>query len=128
MPAEPGSTWRDRAGLLILDPEDPRGDPIETPTDRRWLHRIEGFLSVSATNETQRQVAADLRAYLYETCAHHWLHYSGSDDEIPEHWQCLCGAARLSGPIRRRRSRREVPEMAGEMALDSPRVHRPAAA
>jgi hypothetical protein len=85
---EPGRTWRERAGRGVLDPEDPRGDPLATPTDRRWLWRIQGTLSVSAVNGTQRQLAADLYAYLAETCEHHYLHSEGDGDFEP-HRQCL---------------------------------------
>lgn len=85
---EPGGTWRDRAGLIVLDPNDPNGKPIETPIDRRWLHRIEQQLSVSATTPELRQLAADLYAYLGETCEHHWLHSEG-DDMFGALDQCL---------------------------------------
>jgi hypothetical protein len=76
---EPGSTWRDRAGLVVLDPNDPRGNPLPTPTDRRWLHRIQSQLTSAPTLEL-RQLAADLHAYLDETCVHHWLHSEGDED------------------------------------------------
>ena len=85
---ESGETWRERAGRIVLDPNDEDGNPVATPADRRWLWRIEGLLGVSATNDTQRQLAADLYAYLAETCEHHWRHYDG-DDTFPPHDQCL---------------------------------------
>lgn len=88
VPEQPGSTWRERAGLVILDPNDPNGLPIGTPADRRWLWKIESTLSVCATTPEQRQLAADLHAYLNETCEHHWLHYEG-DDMFAPHEQCL---------------------------------------
>jgi len=94
---EPGQTWRERAGRVILDPNDARGNPVATPTDRRWLWRIEGDLAVSAATDAQRQLAADLRAYLIETCEHHLLPYDG-DEDIPPHTQCLwCGETEFTG-------------------------------
>lgn len=94
---EPGESWRERAGRIILDPVDAHGVPVATPIDRRWLWRIEGELAVKATNDAQRQLAADLRAYLSETCEHHMWHYAG-DEEIPEHDQCLwCHEASFTG-------------------------------
>jgi hypothetical protein len=84
----PGESWRERAGLIVLDPNDPHGNPIPTPADRRWLWRIEGFLGVQATNDAQRQLAADLRAYLSETCGHHMTHHEG-DETFAGHSQCL---------------------------------------
>lgn len=94
---EPGETWRERAGRIVLDPLDAHGAPVATPVDRRWLWRIEGLLAVSATNETQRQLAADLYAYLAETCEHHLRHYDG-DEAIPEHDQCLwCNEVTFAG-------------------------------
>lgn len=83
-----GETWRQRAGSGVLDPNDPRGNPLATPTDRRWLWQIENQLAVSATNDTLRQLAADLRWYLAETCEHHYLHYEG-DEEFATYDQCL---------------------------------------
>jgi hypothetical protein len=85
---EPGETWRERAGRSVLDPEDPHGNTLATPADRRWLWRLAASLAVSATNDTQRQLAADLYAYLLETCEHHWLHYEG-DEAFATHDQCL---------------------------------------
>jgi hypothetical protein len=96
-------TWRGRAGRIILDPEDPQGNPLRTPVDRRWLWRIEDFLTISAVNDRQRQLASDLTQYLNETCEHHWLPYAQSrredpdtgavDNVVPAHRQCLwCNA------------------------------------
>lgn len=85
---ESGETWRERAPRMILDPEDPNGSPLPTPADRRWLWRIESTLAVSATNDAQRQLAADLYAYLAETCEHHMRHYGGEETAFP-HDQCL---------------------------------------
>jgi hypothetical protein len=94
---EPGQTWRERAGRIILDPEDSRGNPVTAPADRRWLHRIEGALAVSATTGAQRQLAADLHAYLAETCEHHLVPYDG-DEDIPPHTQCLwCDETEFTG-------------------------------
>jgi hypothetical protein len=94
---EPGETWRERAGRVVLDPLDAHGVPVPTPTDRRWLWRIENTLAVSATNDTQRQLATDLRYYLSETCEHHLRHYDG-DEEIPPHTRCLwCSEVEFTG-------------------------------
>jgi hypothetical protein len=94
---EPGETWRERAGRIVLDPLDAHGAPVATPTDRRWLWRIENELAVSATNDAQRQLAIDLRYYLSETCGHHLRHYGG-DGEVPEHDQCLwCNQVEFAG-------------------------------
>jgi hypothetical protein len=94
---EPGETWRERAGRIVLDPQDPHGDPLPTPADRRWLWRIRNTLAVSATNDAQRQLAADLRAYLDETCEHHMLHYDG-DEAFAPHDQCLwCSEVTFTG-------------------------------
>jgi hypothetical protein len=96
---EPGETWRERAGRIVLDPLDAHGAPVATPTDRRWLWRIEGELAVSATNDTQRQLAVDLRYYLAETCEHHTRHY-GAEGDFPEHDQCLwCGEVDFTGEV-----------------------------
>jgi hypothetical protein len=84
---KPGETWRDRAGSIVLDPNDPNGIPLPTPADRRWLWRIENALAVLATNDGLRQLGLDLRAYLAETCEHHMRH-SGEGD-APEYGQCL---------------------------------------
>jgi hypothetical protein len=73
---------------MVLDPDDPEGSPLPTSADRRWLWRIEGELAVSATAGAQRQLAADLRAYLAETCEHHYLH-RGGDEASMAHDQCL---------------------------------------
>jgi hypothetical protein len=85
---KPGKTWRERAGRIVLDPLGPHDEVMTTSMDRRWLWRIEGLLAVSATCDAQRQLTADLRAYLGETCEHHWRDYAG-DDDIPAHRQCL---------------------------------------
>jgi hypothetical protein len=86
--------WRERAGRIILDPTGPDGRPLTTPTDRRWLWRIETFLGVSGTTEDQRQLGRDLHQYLAETCEHHWsLPRGGEDGDVPRHRQCLwCSA------------------------------------
>lgn len=72
-------SWRDRAGRSVLDPEDPHGEPLETPLDRRWLWRLENNLAVSGGTAVLRQLATDLRQYLNETCEHHWLNYDDTD-------------------------------------------------
>lgn len=85
------TNWRDRAPSMLLDTlTGPDGEPCFTTTDRRWLWRLEGFLAVSATNARQREMAADLRQYLNETCEHHWRNYEAKPgDAIGTHRQCL---------------------------------------
>lgn len=85
---EPGEIWHERAGRIILDPNDAHGEPVTTPADRRWLWKLESVLAVAATNDTLRQLAADLYAYLHETCEHH-MHHFGGDETFPEHDQCM---------------------------------------
>lgn len=85
---EPGITWRTRMPRGVLDPHCPHGEPVATPTDRRMLWHLEGLIAVAATSDMLRQAATDLRAYLDETCEHHWHDYEG-DDVIPAHRQCL---------------------------------------
>jgi hypothetical protein len=95
MPTEythPGADYRTRLPAMLSDTfTGPRGEPCFTSTDRRWLWRLEGFLAVHGTNDTHRQMAADLQIYLHETCEHHWLGYEGDSDEggIRAHRQCL---------------------------------------
>jgi hypothetical protein len=94
------NTWRDRMPRGVLDPYGPHGEPIFTPTDRRMLWHLEGALTVAATNDTLRQLATDLRAYLNETCQHHWTDYD-PETGIPAHRQCLwcCGVEwSVAGP------------------------------
>jgi hypothetical protein len=79
--------WRDRAPAMLRDIEGPNGEPCSTHFDRRWLWRLEGFLSVLGTTEAHREMRHDLYQYLCLTCEHVWSHYAG-DDMIPEHWQC----------------------------------------
>lgn len=88
MTIESGQTWRERAGRIILDSNDPEGNPLATTADRRWLWRIENELAVSAGNDTLRQLGADLRAYLAETCEHHHMHYADFEGFAP-YDQCL---------------------------------------
>lgn len=82
------STWRDRAPRSLTDPNDSRGEPCPTLPDRRWLWRLEGFLAVSATNGTQRQMGRDLHEYLNETCEHHFVGYTPDPGEAPIR-QCI---------------------------------------
>lgn len=92
MALEPGTTWRERAGRIILDPFNAHDELIMTPTDRRWLWKVESTLTVTATSDTQRQLARDLAAYLAETCEHHWRYHEACE-EIPAHRQCMWCAA-----------------------------------
>lgn len=88
----PGADYRDRLPAMLRDTlTGPRGEPCFTTSDRRWLWRLEGFLAVNGTNETHRQMAADLQIYLWETCEHHWHVYDGDDHDggIAAHRQCL---------------------------------------
>lgn len=82
--------WRDHMPRGVLDPQCPRGEPVETPTDRRMLWHVEGILAVCATTDYLRDIARDLSQYLHETCEHHWheFEYEGESD-IPAHRQCL---------------------------------------
>jgi hypothetical protein len=81
-------SWRDRAPLSVTDPCDSQGLPLSTPADRRWLWRIESFLAVSGTNDTQRQMGRDLAQYLNETCEHHYIHFTPEPRE-PRCRQCI---------------------------------------
>lgn len=84
----------------VSDPRCPNGHVLErtTSTDHRLLWWIETSLAVSATNDTLRELASDLRRYLNATCQHHWHHYEG-DDDVPAHRQCLwcCDVVWLEG-------------------------------
>lgn len=73
--------WRSRAGRIVLDLFDPDGNVVATPLDRRWLWRLESFLAVCGTTEEHRVVGRDLRAYLVETCEHHWLEYEADTED-----------------------------------------------
>ncbi len=66
----------------------PRDEPDATTMDRRWLWRLESFLSVSGTRPIHQQMASDLRQYLNETCEHHW-HDWDAEVGIAAHRQCL---------------------------------------
>lgn len=86
---EPGITWRTRMPRSVLDPIGPHGAPIIASTDRRMLWHLEATLAVTGgASDILRQAAADLRAYLNETCRHEWLTYDG-DEVMPAHRQCL---------------------------------------
>jgi hypothetical protein len=80
--------WRDDMPNALLSPTGPRGEPIKTSQDRRWLWHVEGFLAVSGTTPAQHLLGRKIRAYLNETCEHHWLDYKG-DADIPAHLQCM---------------------------------------
>lgn len=85
----PGADYRDRLPAMLRDTlTDSRGAPCFTTSDRRWLWRLEGFLAVSGTTATHRQMQADLQIYLHETCEHHWNDYRAEQD-IAAHRQCL---------------------------------------
>jgi hypothetical protein len=87
-----GTTWRDRAPEMLRDTiTGPRGEPCLTSTDRRWLWRLEAFLSVNETNGRHHDVGRDLLEYLRETCEHHWDDPGGwvLDDDGPTLRQCI---------------------------------------
>jgi hypothetical protein len=71
----------------VLDPTDPDGVPIATPTDHRLLWHIERSISAPMGSDLEL-LCKELRRYLNATCQHHWRPYSG-DDQIPAHMQCL---------------------------------------
>lgn len=56
------------------------GTLLNASVDRMWLWRIEAFLAVNATNDMQRQMAADLRQYLNQSCHHDWRDMEDYDD------------------------------------------------
>jgi hypothetical protein len=81
------TSWYDRAPAMLLMDCGPDGEPCSTTTDRRWLWRLEGRLAPSGQH---RQLAADLREYLHQTCEHHWRHFEAAEgDDIGTHDQCL---------------------------------------
>lgn len=82
------NTWQGRMPRSVLDLYCPSDHVVTTPTDRRKLWHIEGVLAVAATNDTQRQLAQDVRRYLNATCEHHWHEYEAETD-ISAHRQCL---------------------------------------
>lgn len=82
--------WRDHAPAMLRDSfSGPNSEPCFTTMDRRWLWHLELTMSTRATTELQREILADLRQYLHETCMHHfgddWL----GDEVIAAHRQCL---------------------------------------
>lgn len=85
--------WSQGAPRSLLDPLDPRGAPLPTPLDRRWLWRVEQRLSQYGTGQLG-DLARDLGQYLRETCEHHWLDYTDCCDPpgdgcLPPHRLCL---------------------------------------
>ena len=85
----PQRNWRDNAPASLLDSfTDADGAPCLTTLDRRWLWRLEQHLVVCGTTQYHRDMAADLRQYLNETCAHHWRIWAG-DEYIEAHRQCV---------------------------------------
>jgi hypothetical protein len=83
----PPQTRGDRTWRVVLAPLDPRGNPIRTPADRRWLWLLSREIGTSGDEETWRLIR-DLNSYLSETCVHHWLPYD-ADEYMPAHRQCL---------------------------------------
>jgi hypothetical protein len=84
---QPG--WRECFPRGVQDPLGPRGELIETPTDRRLLWHIADALSVMATSDHIRELQNALTAYLHETCRHHWGRDLPGDEVFPPHRQCL---------------------------------------
>lgn len=79
--------WMTRAPQSLRDLEGPDGEPLSTHFDRRWLWRLETFLTVNGTTDLHREMRLDLYQYLCETCEHVWRDMTfGSKDEI---YQCL---------------------------------------
>lgn len=73
---------------MLLDENDPNGNPCPTQLDRRWLWRLENSLAVSAPMGGHLdELRKDLSQYLNETCVHHWT----SDEDYDGHplRQCL---------------------------------------
>lgn len=97
------ATWRDRWPRGVLDPYCPDGHLIDTPTDRRLLWHLEGWLMVRATTDEQRQMASDIQQYLNETCVHHWHGYApdpNNEHDVPAHKQCLwCNDVEWRGEV-----------------------------
>lgn len=93
-------SWRNRAPRSVTDPYDAHDNPVFTPTDRRWLWRLESALAISAPmGSSLARLGSDLHEYLGETCEHHWIEYQASEwehpetgevmDTIPAHRQCI---------------------------------------
>ncbi len=83
------TNWRDRAPAMLTDSAGPNGEPCDTPTDRRWLWRLESMLAVSApSGGVLDDLRKDLRVYLNETCAHHWQEYEAEPNYVGAHRQC----------------------------------------
>lgn len=78
----------------VTDPFCAHDHVVETPTDRRLLWHIEGFLAVRATTPEQRDLTRRLRSYLNASCEHHWHESLTCCDPtnascVPAHRQCL---------------------------------------
>lgn len=84
----PADHWTTRAPRGVTDPNGPDGKPCPTPTDRRWLWRLEGELAILATTDGLRELQRDLAQYLHETCDHWYGEDWPGDDAIPAHRQC----------------------------------------
>lgn len=81
------SAWRQRAPRSMLSPVGPQGQPTTATLDRRWLWRIEAFLTFNGGPSGYRQLSRDLTAYLRESCVHDWDYGLGCGDEPIR--QCL---------------------------------------
>jgi hypothetical protein len=83
---------------------DPVTNPTTTDTDRQWLWRLHGLLSVTATSPTHHAFRTDLGEYLRATCPHDWDHvpaeeYAPDPTTAPDLVQCRhCCATRETPP------------------------------
>lgn len=85
-------TWRDHFPRSVLDPFCPSGHVVAESIERRMLWHLEGVLAVSATNDTLRLIARNLRDFLDETCQHHWHEYApdpANENDVEAHRQCM---------------------------------------
>lgn len=81
--------WRSRVPRSVTDDLTPGGDEVHAPTDRRMLWHLELQLATSApVGSHLAEVHRTLRAYLHDTCEHHWQRWPG-DGELAAHRQCL---------------------------------------
>lgn len=80
--------WRSRVPRSVTDDLTPSGDEVHTPTDRRMLWHLELALTHAPVGSYLAEKGATLRAYLHDTCQHHWERWPG-DDQLEAHRQCL---------------------------------------
>jgi hypothetical protein len=80
--------WRSRVPRSVTDDLTPGGDEVHTSTDRRMLWHLELALTHAPVRSYLAEKGAILRAYLNETCQHHWQRYAAEGD-LAAHRQCL---------------------------------------